>query len=334
MNHRSEGEIQAFLDDELTARERQDVAEHIMSCARCRGTHDELRQARSLFSDSIRRVDVEPPAPVLSTRRTVRLAAGSLVRAAVLVLVVAAAAVAAVPGSPVREWVVRTLERESPATRAGSSDAELAPVVEAAAGIAVEGTVRSATGAPIAFAHLDVVRDTVSGWTDEAGAFRLDGRPGDRWLLRATHPGYRAVETEVVLPETGDVTLDLTLDRVPGPSPAPLADFRPFRVAYTLPALLNPDEIARTIQSRYPPYLEERGAEGEAVLRLWLDEQGKVARSTLSTSSGLAELDALALGVARDMRFRPATNAGEPVRVIVLMPVRFIPPTGRADLDS
>jgi TonB family protein len=278
-----------------------------------------------MVSAQIGLLDVEPPVVAAPPGRGWWASSPSraVIRAAILVLLAAAAA-SALPGSPVREWVFGAPEPESPVV-----DTEPVPAMPELARPAtamLEGTVRAAGGGPLSFAHLEVVTDTVSGWSDESGGYLLEGPPGARWVVRATHPGYRPVERDVVLPASGRVALDLFLEAIPGPVSEPLADFRPFTVAYTLPALVNADEVAAAIQRRYPAHLEERRAEGQTVLRLWLDEQGRVARSTLSRTSGEAELDALALGVAREMRFNPATNLGEPVRVIVLMPVRFVAP--------
>jgi TonB family protein len=329
MTHREEGDIQAFLDDQLVGRERADVAEHLTTCAECRSVHDELRQAKALFSAQVRVLDVDPPRvrmPAPVARRWPGLT-GSLARAAVLILLLAAAAAAAavVPG-PVRDWVARALAPESPpaVVPAATGGAEAAaPSVPVRDAVWVEGTVRSSAGHSLAFAHVQVLTDTVSGWSDEAGRYRLEGSAADRWVIRATHPGHRPFEETVALPAGGRVALDLTLEALPGPASEPLSDFQPFQVAYTLPALLNGDEVTAAIERRYPAHLEERRTEGAAVLQLWLDEQGRVARSALSRSSGERELDLLALSVSRDMRFRPAMNRDQPVRVIVLIPVRF-----------
>jgi TonB family protein len=335
MTHRAEGDIQAFLDDQLVGQERAAMAEHLLVCAVCRSVHEELRRAKVFFSGSIGALDVEPPRATLPVRASRRLppGTGSLAKAAVLVLLMAAAAAAVVPGSPIREWVGHALAPAAqPAPTVDASAPSPAQLAEGAsrATVSVQGTVRSATGRALAFARVEVVADTLSGWSDEGGSYRLEGAPSDRWLIRATHPGYRTTEATVVLPARGQVALDLTLEAVPGPAPEPLADFQPFHVEYTLPALLNRDEVTAAIERSYPERFEGRPMERSAVLQLWLDEQGRVARSALSRSSGERELDRLALSVSRDMRFRPAMNRDEPVRVIVLMPVRFSVPAAQA----
>lgn len=324
MTHLDEGAIQAFLDDQLPGPERAGAAAHMAECPACRAVHQELAHARSTFSASIPVLDVASPpttvAVLRAARRSARILTPSLARAAVLVLLLAAAAAAAVPGSPVRQWLVNAPE---PEPQAPPVDEALVVRPAPPAMVGVEGSVRGRDDRPLAFAQVHVVGDTVSGWTDEAGLFRLEGRPGERWHLRVTHPGYRAVDRTVVLPDAGSLDVELHLEARPGPIPDPLLLFEPFQVAYTLPALLNAPEVTAVIQRIYPPDLVDAGVGGEAVLLLWLDEEGRVARSMISVSSGNRELDALALRVSRSMRFRPARSQGEAVRVIVQIPVIF-----------
>lgn len=197
---------------------------------------------------------------------------------------------------------------------------------------AVEGVVRSSDdGDPIPYAQVRVLGDSVSDWTGTDGAYRLEGLPRGDWRIRVVHPGHDSLEVQVRVPGDRPVRLDLTLAALPGPAVDALSDFEPFQVAYTLPALSNHEEVARLIQQRYPPELANRGIGGEAVLRLWLDERGRVVRSLLSASSGQAALDSIALQVSEQMRFRPAKNRDQMVRVIVRIPVLFtVPDSGRA----
>lgn len=199
----------------------------------------------------------------------------------------------------------------------------------------VEGVVRSSTGEPIPYAEVRVVDDSVSDWTDAEGHYTLQGLARGRWQIRIIHPGHEPLTVHVFIPGDRTIHVDVTLDARPGPTPEPLSDFEPFRVAYTLPALLNSDEVARVIQERYPSTLAELGIGGETVLRLWLDERGQVVRSVLSSSSGASALDSIALEVADRMRFRPAKNRDQTVRVIVLIPVVFtVPDSVRAPVGA
>lgn len=113
MNHLDDGTLQAFLDDELPPQERANAAEHLLSCRRCRTAKDELVRAHSVFSEAVSVLDVDAPArsaPVGPGRRF--RVSGLVVKAASLTLLLAAAASAAVPGSPVRAWIARTVNPE------------------------------------------------------------------------------------------------------------------------------------------------------------------------------------------------------------------------------
>lgn len=209
----------------------------------------------------------------------------------------------------------------------GLAAALLAVATLAAQAPGVEGVIRSTEGdRPVAYAQVRVVGDSAADWTDSRGAYRLEGLAEGRWRIQVSHPGHDSLELDVVVPGDRAVRLDMTLRAHPGPAVDALAEFEPFQVAYTLPALLNSDAVSRIIQRLYPPSLVERGVGGEAVLRIWLDERGRVVRSMVSSSAGHPALDAIALAVSDSMRFRPARNRDDSVRVIVRMPVVF---TGR-----
>lgn len=198
--------------------------------------------------------------------------------------------------------------------------------------VAVEGVVRSSEAeAPLAYARVQVVGDTLADWTDERGVYRLEGLPRGEWQLRVVHGSHDSLDLAVFVPGDRPVRIDVTLNAVPGPAVDALADFEPFRMDYTLPALLNPTDMASLMQRLYPEELTRDGIGGEAVLRLWLDERGRVVKSLVSSSSGSAALDAVALTVADSMRFRPARSRQEGVRVIVLIPVVFTVPTTGPD---
>jgi hypothetical protein len=128
MNHRTESELQAYLDAELHRDEAAVVAEHLMVCTDCRVRLGELRMAGEEFRRTIREFDVlvDSPAPVESlpsllrrertTTRHARFGRRALSRAAILLLLASGAAAAVVPGSPLRELIERlTAVRSEPA---------------------------------------------------------------------------------------------------------------------------------------------------------------------------------------------------------------------------
>lgn len=75
---------------------------------------------------------------------------------------------------------------------------------------------------------------------------------------------------------------------------------------------------------RYPPHSRRLGEEGAVVLRVELDEQGKVCAARVSASSGFVRLDEAALDAVRTWHCNPATRNGQPVRAVALQPFKFI----------
>ena len=135
MTHLDEGTLQAFLDDELPVRERAGAAEHLLVCGECRHELDTLRGSNALLADALGELDVPAPAaaPPSGARRRLAFGGRSLVRAGMLVLLVAAAASASVPGSPVREWIVEAVRPAPPPVEAPRPEPQVvdAPVPEA-----------------------------------------------------------------------------------------------------------------------------------------------------------------------------------------------------------
>ena len=188
MTHLAEGTLQAYLDDEITGRDRASAAEHLLVCGECRVELDALRRANALLRDALAGVDVPAPAAApragrIDGRRA--FGGSSLMRAAILVLMVAAAASASVPGSPVREWIVQTVRPAEPPQPVlpESPVAVESPIVEvpaAPAGIAMPGirsvdvVVTGLTGASIRLIRTEATGVAVSargGSTDPV--FRL-----------------------------------------------------------------------------------------------------------------------------------------------------------------
>lgn len=177
--HMSEGDLLAYLDGELQDGRRDEVALHLASCVDCRAEFEELRSASEEFSSALAVLDSAAPplddvtvARLAQMRRATawrgspvgvvtRRAPGALLRAAVVVLLLGGAALAAIPGSPVRDWVSRgrlsvppedhPVTPEVAAAEAESSGEEQAPPVIGVSVLPVGGeamvVVREATGA-------------------------------------------------------------------------------------------------------------------------------------------------------------------------------------------
>lgn len=114
-----EGRLRAYLDGELTEAERSDVESWLEGDADARAALEELRERGRLVREALA-LDPAPVPDMTEMRRRIRArleaphateAGGpggfrpGLAKAAALVLLLAAGASAAVPGSPIRSWL-------------------------------------------------------------------------------------------------------------------------------------------------------------------------------------------------------------------------------------
>ena len=120
MAHIDEGTLQAYLDDEVTA--RAEIDQHLAACTECAAELGRLQSAAQLFATALRRVDVKAPTgpalaevnvrrpqPLRVPQQSRSFASMPLARAAMFVIGIAAVAGAAIPGSPVRALIVSAL---------------------------------------------------------------------------------------------------------------------------------------------------------------------------------------------------------------------------------
>ena len=73
----------------------------------------------------------------------------------------------------------------------------------------------------------------------------------------------------------------------------------------------------------YPPLARRLGETGKVVLRVELDESGRVSAAQVLTGSGSARLDAAALAAVRTWRCQPARRDGQAVRAVATQPFNF-----------
>ncbi len=73
----------------------------------------------------------------------------------------------------------------------------------------------------------------------------------------------------------------------------------------------------------YPPMARRLGETGKVVLRVELDETGRVSAAQVLASSGFSRLDAAALAVVRTWRCHPAQREGQAVRSLATQPFNF-----------
>lgn len=74
----------------------------------------------------------------------------------------------------------------------------------------------------------------------------------------------------------------------------------------------------------YPALSRRFGETGKVVLRVTLDESGRVAKATVDRSSGFARLDEAALAAVRNWRCTPALRNGRPVEATAVQPFNFV----------
>lgn len=90
------------------------------------------------------------------------------------------------------------------------------------------------------------------------------------------------------------------------------------------PSLTNGPEIARFLQTLYPPNLKNVGIGGRVILWVWVSKSGMVTEVVVKKSSGYAALDAAAVRVCFQFRLRPARHHGRPIGVWIAQPISFV----------
>ncbi|HYC52927.1 MAG TPA: energy transducer TonB [Gemmatimonadaceae bacterium] len=91
----------------------------------------------------------------------------------------------------------------------------------------------------------------------------------------------------------------------------------------------RPDEppvmVNAEMPFRYPPTLYARRVQGNVMLRLFVDTDGRVLSDStrVEESSGYPALDSAAMTGSQELYFIPAKLRGEPLAVSVLFPVYF-----------
>lgn len=86
----------------------------------------------------------------------------------------------------------------------------------------------------------------------------------------------------------------------------------------------TPPDFSMNPPPRYPAEAVRNGWEGEVLLRIRVAPDGQVSHVSVEKSSGYEILDEAALRAVRLWKGIPATQAGQPVAVVRLMPVRFL----------
>jgi TonB family protein len=88
----------------------------------------------------------------------------------------------------------------------------------------------------------------------------------------------------------------------------------------SVPRLMNPDAVGRNASSRYGSFVE-LAAPRQAEFLVQIDERGRVKEARLITSSGSRVADRVFAESVREMRFTPATVAGQAVSAWITLPM-------------
>lgn len=72
----------------------------------------------------------------------------------------------------------------------------------------------------------------------------------------------------------------------------------------------------------YPEKAKQNGTEGKVFLQVYIDETGKVVKTTVMKSAG-GLLDSAAVAAIRKTSFTPGFVGGKPVKVKVVIPIVF-----------
>jgi TonB family protein len=146
----------------------------------------------------------------------------------------------------------------------------------------------------------------------------------------AFHPAESSLpatrQTVVTFGFAGPSVSLLMPGEIPQPAPHQItSDSVPSTGSIVGPSLRNEREISRLFTSLYPSDLRERGIGGTGRVMFFVDEEGRVLRRRITSSSGICPLDLAALLISDAMRFTPARNKGKPVKAWVEMPFIFRP---------
>ena len=86
---------------------------------------------------------------------------------------------------------------------------------------------------------------------------------------------------------------------------------------------LTPPTVSNIEQPVYPKEMKKREIEGEVILKLLINEKGKVDQVEIYNSSGFEQFDIEAEKVAKGWQFTPTTKDGTNVMAWILVPIKF-----------
>ena len=109
------------------------------------------------------------------------------------------------------------------------------------------------------------------------------------------------------------------IEAPPAPLPVPLKPAGPVQLG---------NELSVSCPERNPPIYpaaaKRMGEQGRVLLRVELDETGRVSAARVTSSSGSTRLDEASLAAVKQWHCNPARRDGEPVKAVALQPFDFI----------
>ncbi|MBN1503868.1 MAG: TonB family protein [Candidatus Eisenbacteria bacterium] len=119
-----------------------------------------------------------------------------------------------------------------------------------------------------------------------------------------------------------DVSDDATIAPTEyNPFAPPVIPSRPEPEAFY--AFDSPPEVLRSVEPEYPERAREAEAEGDVLVEVTIDENGRVISARVIASDTIAALEEAALDAAYEYLFKPARQADVPVKCRVVIPFSF-----------
>lgn len=85
----------------------------------------------------------------------------------------------------------------------------------------------------------------------------------------------------------------------------------------------TPPDLSQNAPPTYPTHAILRGWEGTVLLRIWIDETGRVTKVEVARTSGHRVLDAAAETAVRQWKAIPANRGSKSVATVEVLPVWF-----------
>ena len=148
-------------------------------------------------------------------------------------------------------------------------------------------------------------------------------KPKPKPIIEKPPPGQIVAATPTVAPT------DYVAPPPPEPEPAPVIEAPP---PAPMPLPISPVALAGELSvacpersaPTYPAQSRRFSEEGTVILRVELDETGRVATARVNSSSGHGRLDGAALAAVKTWRCTAAQRNGQPVRAVALQAFKFV----------